>query len=450
MIKNRLFGTDGVRGVVNEELTPELAYNLGKSAAHILKRDSEKTTFIIGKDTRLSGDLLSMSLAAGLLASGANVIDADVIPTPAIAYLVRKYKATAGVMISASHNPFEYNGIKFFDNKGFKLSDKVEDNIQELIESNFSNIPNVSHDSIGTYTKNINLEKDYLNFLSNTVTTKLNNLNIALDCGNGATYKIAESLFKNLGANVKVISTLPNGININDKCGSTYMDSLKEIVLKEHFDMGFAFDGDGDRCLAVDGRGCVVDGDRILSIFGIYLNKVNNLSKNTIVGTAMSNLGFINAMKRRNIDVIQTNVGDRYVLEEMIKNNYNLGGESSGHIIFTDYNTTGDGLLTAIQLASICSKENKSIQELGSIMIDYPQTLVNIHVPNSIKHSLLTNVTIQDCIAKEQSKLKEDGRILVRASGTEPLIRVMVEGSDETMINEIAENISNTIKNTAI
>lgn len=445
MKKQRLFGTDGVRGIANTEITPELAFKLGKAGAHVLNSSQSNPLFIVGCDTRISGDMLTSSLISGLLSSGANVINTGVIPTPAIAYLVRELNATAGVMISASHNPYQYNGIKFFNKEGFKLSDALEDQIQSLIENDFINTKPCVNDSIGICTNEFNLDEKYVEFLLSTTTESLKGLRIALDCGHGATYKIAESVFKKLGANVITINTQPNGLNINKNCGSTHLEQLKELVIQNDFDMGFAFDGDGDRCLAIDNHGNTINGDKILAICSHNMIKKNMLSKNTVVATVMSNLGFIKAMENINVNVIQANVGDRYVLEAMLKDGYNLGGEESGHVIFLDHNTTGDGLLTAVQIASICSETQTSLHELASIMTEYPQTLINVPIDNSLKHTVFNHETLSKKIQTEEASLQNDGRVLVRVSGTEPLIRVMVEGSNDNLINTVAHNIADTV-----
>ena len=445
MIKNRLFGTDGVRGVVNEELTPELAYNLGKAAAHILKKDSKKPTFIIGKDTRLSGDLLSMSLSAGLLASGANVIDVDVIPTPAIAHLVRKYKATAGVMISASHNPYEYNGIKFFDGRGYKLSDELEDQIQAVIESNFEGVPSPVGGAVGrSYTEETAL-REYIDYAMSTIKTDLKGLRVALDCANGAAYKAAVKAFRALGARVYVINDNPDGNNINENCGSTHMEELMDYVVRKNCDIGFAFDGDADRCLAVDEKGNMINGDFLLTICAKALKESGRLKDDTLVVTVMSNLGLDIAAKREGINLVKTKVGDRYVLEEMLKENYILGGEQSGHIIFLHHNTTGDGLVTALQIAAILKESGKTFSELAGVMKELPQVLVNAKVPNEKKNIYLEDKEIIDAINAVESKLNGVGRVLIRPSGTEPLVRVMLEGENQEEINAMANSLVDLI-----
>lgn len=448
MIKKRLFGTDGVRGVANIELTPELAYNLGKAYTIIEKRNSNKPVFIIGQDTRLSGDILNHSLCSGIQALGGSVINVGVIPTPAIPFLIKELNADGGAMISASHNPFEYNGIKFFNKQGYKLSDSLEDEIQSLIESNFENHSLSSHENIGTTTHVSNTDKKYSDFLKNTISTNLNNLKIGLDCGNGATYKIAKDLFLDLGATVLTINTSPDGMNINKNCGSTNMEQLKSLVLEKNLDIGFAFDGDGDRCLAIDNQGRTINGDRILAICGTHMKNNGTLNNNCIVATVMSNMGLEMGLKNFDISVAKTNVGDRYVLEHMLSENLNLGGEESGHIIFLDHNTTGDGLLTSLKLAEVLKNSKKESSELNNIIEDYPQILVNVKVSNDIKHSIMKNSIIQNQISKEEALLNGNGRILVRVSGTEPLIRIMIEGENQQDIEAMAHRIKDTILST--
>ena len=464
-MKKRLFGTDGVRGIANKDLSAQLAYLLGKSGAIILKNNINKktnntntqkesndlgeklnNTIIVGTDTRESADLLSCALTAGILSTGTNVINVGIIPTPAIPFLVRKYNASAGVMISASHNPYEYNGIKFFDHKGLKLSDKVEDQIQSLTElytyNNFDDTK--TNITVGKQTFCTSGLNDYINFLLTTIDGDLKSLKIGLDCGNGATYKIAESVFIALGATVYPINVNPNGRNINLNCGSTNLTQLKELVLDEQLDMGFAFDGDGDRCLAVDNIGSEIDGDKILAICGLNMKKKGTLSNNTIVSTVMSNMGFIKTLNQNDVRVLQTKVGDKYVLEEMLNNDYNLGGEQSGHIIFKDFNTTGDGLITALQLASVCKNENEDLHTLGKEITYYPQKLINVHIDEKIKDSIFLNDSIITAINSAEKRLKDQGRVLVRVSGTEPLVRIMVECFDEALTNEIALSLKET------
>lgn len=449
MKKQRLFGTDGVRGIANVEITPNLAYNLGKAGAFVLAKSTNKPLFIVGTDTRISKDLLSHALISGLLSCNANVIDVGIIPTPAIPFLIKKYNATAGVMISASHNPYNYNGIKFFNEFGYKLSDKIEDEIQNLIENNFEGVPTHINDEIGTSKTLTEANDVYIKHILSSTNSDLSSLNIALDCANGSTYAIAKDVFERLGAQVAIINNDPDGLNINKYCGSTHLEPLREFIINGNFDMGFAFDGDGDRCLAVDNKGNVVNGDKILAICGRLLENQDKLAKNTVVATVMSNLGLHKSLNNTDIKTVCTKVGDRYVLEEMLKSGYNFGGEESGHIIFLDYNTTGDGVLTAVQMASMVKESNKDLEELSSVMVEYPQTLINITVANNIKHLVYNDSRIQDIINIEEATLNGDGRILVRISGTEPLIRVMVEGSNTLTIEGIARRISEKVKEVA-
>ena len=451
---NRLFGTDGVRGIANTELTADLAYKLGRAGAFVLTNNTAKPKILVAKDTRISGDMLESALIAGILSVGAEVIKLGVVPTPAVAHLTRLYKADAGVMISASHNPVEYNGIKFFDSKGYKLPDSLEDEIQLLIDNNFKiknqnnilvDIPNPIGENIGQYRYEEKALSDYVDYAINTISTKLNGLKIALDCANGAAYQVAVDAFKKLGAEIFVINNSPDGININKNCGSTHPEELMNYVVKEKCDIGFAFDGDADRCLAVDEKGNLINGDIILTICAKHLKDINSLKDNTLVVTVMSNLGLDIACRNESINTIKTKVGDRYVLEEMLKHNYTLGGEQSGHIIFLNHNTTGDGLVTALQAASILKESKKSFSELSSIMQELPQVLINATVPNNLKNIYNEDEEIIDAIKTVESKLDGEGRVLVRPSGTEPLVRVMLEGRNKKEITVMAENIVNLI-----
>lgn len=446
MSKNRLFGTDGVRGIANVELTPHLAFKLGLAYGLLSKKEDESIKFIVGQDTRISGDVLTNSLISGIQSAGISVINVGVIPTPAIPFLIRKYKADGGAMISASHNPFEFNGIKFFNEEGFKLTDEKEDTIQNLIENGFDGYTLCTHDKIGRNIYVTDAAEAYINFIVNTTTTDLTGLKIGLDCGNGATFNLAEPIFNSLGATTHAINVNPDGCNINKNCGSTHLEQLKKLVLENNLDIGFAFDGDGDRCLAVDNKGNVINGDKILAICGTDLQKEGLLKNNTIVGTVLSNMGFKKAMEKLNISVAQTNVGDRYVLEHMLNENLVLGGEESGHIIFLNHNTTGDGLLTAVQLSSVLKKSNKESWELNNIYSNFPQLMVNVNVPNQIKSSIINKEEIQSVIREEENKIRNSGRILVRVSGTEPLIRIMVEGEDNSSIENTASRIQKVIQ----
>ena len=441
----RMFGTDGVRGIANKDLTSEMAYNLGRAGAYVLTEGAHKPKILVGKDTRISGDMLESALVAGILSVGAEAITLGVIPTPAVAHLTRKYGADAGVMISASHNPVEYNGIKFFDNNGYKLPDELEDEIQGVMESGFEGVPSPIGGDIGKAQVEVGALDDYIDFAKETIAVNLRGLKVALDCANGAVYKAAVRAFRELEAEVYIINDNPDGTNINEKCGSTHPEELMDYVVRKGCDVGFAFDGDADRCLAVDEKGNLVNGDFILALCGKHLKEINRLKDNTVVVTVMSNLGLDIAFKEMGINCLKTKVGDRYVLEEMIKGNYVLGGEQSGHIIFSKYNSTGDGLVTALQIASIVKKNKKPLSELCSIMKQLPQTLVNAVVPNEKKNIYLEDKEIVEEIQRIESILDGRGRVLIRPSGTEPLVRVMLEGENQEEIDKLAHNLANMI-----
>ncbi|SHE86281.1 phosphoglucosamine mutase [Alkalibacter saccharofermentans] len=441
-----LFGTDGVRGVANSELTPQLAFELGRAGAYVLATNAHKPKFVIGKDTRISGDLLEAALTAGILSVGGEVIKAGVIPTPGVAILTRELKADAGVVISASHNPAEFNGIKFFNGEGFKLRDEIEDKIEELIEFGFE-YPVYIGDGVGVVTEMNESTNVYEEFVLSTIDTDLNGLKIVLDCANGAAYKIAPEVFEKAGAEVIVIGNDPDGININKNCGSTHLERLQSEVLERNADFGLAFDGDADRMLAVDEKGNVVDGDQILNIFAYHMKKQKCLKNDTVVITVMSNMGLDLALDELKCKSVKTKVGDRYVLEEMLDKGYNLGGEQSGHIILLDHNTTGDGVLSGVQLAAIIKKENKSLGELSAMMSIFPQVLVNAKVNNNKKYGYLEDEIIQGEIRKMEIMLEKKGRVLIRPSGTEPLVRVMLEGENLNEIKTMAENLADMIVN---
>ncbi|ALB48402.1 phosphoglucosamine mutase [Clostridium beijerinckii] len=442
----RMFGTDGVRGVANTELTARIAYDLGRAGAYVLTEGAHKPKILVAKDTRISGDMLESALIAGILSVGAEAIVLGVVPTPAVAYLTRKYGADAGVMISASHNPVEYNGIKFFNDKGYKLSDELEDEIQRVIESDFEGVPSPTGTDLGRETIEVSALDDYIEFAKNTIPYSLKGLKIALDCANGAAYKSSVKAFRELGADVFVINDNPDGTNINENCGSTHPEELMEYVIKKKCDLGFAFDGDADRCLAVDEKGNLINGDFILMLCAKYLKELGKLKDDTLVVTVMSNLGLDIACKNEKINIVKTAVGDRYVLEEMVKNKYVLGGEQSGHVIFLDYNSTGDGLVTALQIAGIVKKKEKALSELCSIMKELPQVLANATIPNDKKDLYLTDDEIQNEIRKIEDVLNGVGRVLIRPSGTEPLVRVMLEGENQAEIDEMAHNLANLIE----
>ena len=443
----RLFGTDGVRGVANKDLTCELAMKLGRAAAAVLTNKSTRhPRVIIGKDTRLSSDMLENAMAAGLCSVGASVVLLGVVPTPAVAYLVEKYKADAGIMISASHNTVEYNGIKIFSGDGFKLPDDLEERIESLILGE-APLPAAPADSdLGTVETAPNALRDYIDHVKSTVHFSLDGLEIALDCANGSSAMTAETLFTELGAKVHMLANEPNGVNINDGCGSTHMESLIEYVKTHRVDAGIAFDGDADRCLAVDENGEPVDGDFIMAICGLDMKSRGKLNKNCIVGTIMTNLGFIKFCEANGIHFEATKVGDRYVLEEMLLENYSFGGEQSGHVIFRDFATTGDGQLTAAQLLSIMKRREAKLSSMTTVMERYPQTMKNIRVSPEGKLAFYTDPKVKQAIDAATKILAGNGRVIVRPSGTEPLLRVMVEGQDLALIEKIAEDISEVIK----
>ena len=445
----RLFGTDGVRGIANEELTADLAYKLGRAGAFVLTEGAHRPKILVGMDTRISGDMLEAALVSGILSVGAEAICVGVVPTPAIAYLTRKYNADAGVVISASHNPVEYNGIKFFNGNGYKLSDELEDKIQSIIENNFEGVPSPTGADLGRKVLGETALEDYVNFAKSTIDVDLKGLKVALDCANGAAYRAAVEGFAQLGAEVHVINNNPNGININEKCGSTHPEDLMEYVVKEGCDLGLAFDGDADRCLAVDNKGNLIDGDFIMAICGKHLKEQGKLKDDMVVVTVMSNLGLDIAFNREKISTIKTKVGDRYVLEEMVKGGYKLGGEQSGHIIFLDYNTTGDGLVTGLQIAAVVKKSRKSLSELASMMTKLPQVLVNAKVPNDMKDIHEKDSEIAEEIRKIEAKFQGCGRVLIRPSGTEPLVRVMLEGEDQAELDRVAHALAKMIEEKA-
>ena len=439
----RLFGTDGIRGVANKDLTCELATKLGRAAAAVLTNKSTRhPRVIIGKDTRLSSDMLENAMAAGLCSVGASVVLLGVVPTPAVAYLVEKYKADAGVMISASHNSYEYNGIKIFSGDGYKLPDDLEERIESLILGEAALPPLPADSDLGTVSYASNALRDYIDHVKSTVHFSLTGLEIALDCANGSSAMTAETLFTELGAKVHMLHDEPNGTNINDNCGSTHMESLVEYVKTHKVDAGIAFDGDADRCLAVDENGEVIDGDFIMAICGLDMKSRGKLNKDCIVGTIMTNLGFVKCCEANGIHFEATKVGDRYVLEEMLLENYSFGGEQSGHVIFRDFATTGDGQLTAAQLLSILKQREAKLSSLKTVMGRYPQTMVNIKVSPEGKLAFHTDPKVKKAIQQATATLNGEGRVIVRPSGTEPLLRVMVEGKDKEAIAASADRIA--------
>ena len=442
----RLFGTDGVRGVAGTELTIDLATKLGQAGAYVLtKEKSHQPTIIVGCDTRISGGMLANALMAGICSVGANAIYVGVAPTPAIAYLTRKHKVDAGVVISASHNPMEFNGIKFFNGDGYKLSDELEDEIEALIKDDMKEIDFPIGPGIGKIDYRFDIVDEYVEFEKKTVPVDLSGVRIVIDCAEGASSYTSVKALKDLGADLVAIHTEPDGTNINANCGSTHMAELQARVVSEKANVGIAFDGDADRMLAVDENGKVVDGDEIMAICGNYLKSKGKLAKDTIVVTVMTNLGFTIMGKNQNINIEKTKVGDRYVLENMLANGYNLGGEQSGHVIFLDDNTTGDGLLSALHLLQVIVDTGKPLSELASVMEVLPQALVNAKVPNHKKESYMEYSDIADAIAELEKKFDGEGRVLIRPSGTEPLVRVMIEGKEQAVIDEEAHKLAELI-----
>ena len=442
----RMFGTDGVRGIAGSELTVELATKLGQAGAYVLTRQvSHQATIIVGCDTRISGGMLASALMAGICSVGANAIFVGVMPTPAIAYLTKRHRVEAGVVISASHNPMEFNGIKFFDGKGYKLPDAMEDEIEALIRNNMKDVVLPVGSGVGKIEYRFDLRDEYVKFMKKCVPLDLTGKKIVVDCAEGASYYTSVKTLEELGAKLVAIHTEPDGTNINSNCGSTHMNELKARVVYEKADIGIAFDGDADRMLAVDEKGQLVDGDQIMAICGNYMKKQGKLKKDTIVVTVMTNLGFTLMGEREGLHVEKTKVGDRYVLENMLENGYNLGGEQSGHVIFLDDNTTGDGLLSALHLLEVMVKTGKPLSELASIMEVLPQALVNAKVPNHRKDYYMEYQEIADAVSELEQKFNGEGRVLIRPSGTEPLVRVMIEGKDQNVIEAEARKLAELI-----
>ncbi|WHH61177.1 phosphoglucosamine mutase [Petroclostridium sp. X23] len=443
----RLFGTDGVRGIANIELTPDLAFKVGQAGAYVLTEETHhKPKILVGKDTRISGDMLEAALIAGICSVGAEAVSIGVVPTPAVAYLTRLYNADAGVVISASHNPVEYNGIKFFNSKGYKLSDAIEERIEAIILDNAEKIPAPSGAEVGHKTQNEDALDDYIKFVKSTIDCDFEGLKVAIDCANGASFVSAPTALIELNAQVSAIHNEPDGTNINKDCGSTHMEQLQKFVVESGADIGLAFDGDADRVLAVDEKGNLVDGDQIMAICALQLMDQDKLKDNTLVVTVMSNLGLFIMAKEKGLNLVQAKVGDRYVLEEMLNNGYELGGEQSGHIIFLEYNTTGDGLLTALQLLAVLKKSGKKMSELASVMQVLPQVLVNAKISNDKKNSYMEDAVIAQAIKELEEDFAGNGRVLIRPSGTEPLVRVMIEGKDKNYLKEKAEQLAELIE----
>ena len=448
----KYFGTDGIRRIANSELTPELVYRVAKAGAYVLSKHTDHTpTIFIGRDTRISGTLIEAAMTAGFLSYGANVKRLGVIPTPGVAYLTKRYRADASVVISASHNTFEFNGIKYFSNKGMKIPDSLEEEIEEVMDSGKLDELTAVNDKIGIAENSEDLLEEYVYFFRKNFEEDLENINkdnftVAIDTANGATYEVAEKVFSKLGIKHYIINNHPNGININDKCGSTHIEGLQKFVVENKCNLGIAYDGDGDRCLAVDENGKLIDGDSIMAIISNYFKEKNILKNNTLVATVMSNLGLKKYAEANEINYEATKVGDRYVLEKMLEKGYNVGGEQSGNIILLDYNPTGDGILTSLMLIKILLEKNVSISKLCDIIQIYPQVLVNAKVSNDKKYDYDKNQEIKEQIEALEKEFSGNGRVLIRPSGTEPLVRVMIEGTDQGYIKTKAETLAKLIE----
>ena len=439
----KYFGTDGIRGIAGESLTADLSFKVGKALGKLLTEKKEHPKVVIGRDTRISCDMIEQALTAGLTSTGVNVMTVGTIPTPAIAYLTKTIETDSGIMISASHNPYQDNGIKIFGPDGFKLTDEQELEIESLID-NSEQIKNASFEKIGKLYGGSELSQKYVQHIKQSISGDLSNIKIALDCANGATTGVAPYIFGDLEADIETIGCQPNGININDNVGSTKIDTISAFVKENNVDVGFAFDGDGDRVLAVDANGNIVDGDKIMFILAKHLKEQGELKDNMVVSTVMSNIGFYKAIEENRLQSVKTAVGDRYVVEEMRNNNYSLGGEQSGHIILMNYATTGDGILTAVKLANIIKSTGKSLEELASEVSIYPQKLVNIKVIDK-KAAMEDSEILAEC-EKVEKELEGNGRILLRASGTENLIRVMVEASSDELTDKYCEQVAKIVR----
>jgi len=445
----KYFGTDGIRRIANTELTPDLVFRVAKAGAYILSKHSRHTpTILIGRDTRISGTLIESAMTAGFLSYGANVKLLEVIPTPAVAYLTKKLNADAGVVISASHNTFEFNGVKYFSNKGMKIPDAIEEEIEEIMDSEKLSTLTAVADKIGVSEIKLDYVEEYINFFKEIFKDDFRNKNfsVGIDTANGATYMVSERIFKELGINYKIINNNPDGININENCGSTKLDTISNFVKENNLDLGIAYDGDGDRCLAVDELGNIIDGDAIMAILSDYMLQKKLMNKNTLVSTVMSNLGLNKYANNKNINLIQTAVGDRYVLEEMLKNGYNIGGEQSGHIIMLDYNPTGDGILTSLMLMKAIMEKNKKASEVAKIINIYPQVLINAKVSEDKKYNYEKDNEIIKMIKDLEIEFANNGRVLIRPSGTEPKVRVMIEGENLEHITKRAQELANKIE----
>ena len=448
----KYFETDGIRRIANTELTPELVYKVAKAGAYVLAKHSDHSpTILIGRDTRISGSLIESAMTAGFLSYGANIKQLGVLPTPAVAYLTRKLKADASVVISASHNTYEFNGVKYFSNEGTKIPDNIEEEIEEVMDSGKLDELTACNDKIGISENAEELVDEYVYFFRKTFEEIIEKYNtddfkVVIDTANGATYEVAEKVFSKLKINHKIINNAPNGININKNCGSTHLEMLQKYVVENGYSLGIAYDGDGDRCLLVDENGEVIDGDKILAIVSNYMKQKGTLKKDTLVATVMSNLGLDIYSKENDINFVRTKVGDRYVLEEMKKNGYNLGGEQSGHIIFLDYNPTGDGILTSLMFISIMLEKAEKASKLEEIINIYPQVLINAKVSNEKKYDFDKDAVIRSSIEEVEREFSGTGRVLIRTSGTEQLVRVMIEGKDQEYITEKAKSIAELIE----
>ena len=448
----KYFGTDGIRRIANTELTPELVYRVAKAGAYVLSKHTDHTpTLLIGRDTRISGTLIESAMTAGFLSYGANVIQLGVIPTPAVAYLTKKLKADASVVISASHNTYEFNGVKYFSNKGMKIPDDLEEEIEEVMDSGKLEELTAKNDQIGVAQLRENLLDEYVYFFRKNFEEEIEEMNridftVGIDTANGATSVVAEKVFKALGINYKIINDEPNGVNINENCGSTHLEGLKKFVKEGKLSLGIAYDGDGDRCLAVDEKGNLIDGDMILAIISQYLKEKGKLSKDTVVATVMSNLGLNKFAEKNSLNFKQTKVGDRYVLEEMLKEGYNLGGEQSGHVIFLDYNPTGDGILTSLMLIKVLLEKNMAASKLCNVITMYPQVLVNAKVNSNNREKYKEDEIIVKAIENLEKEFSGNGRVLIRPSGTEPVVRVMIEGEDQKYITQKANELAKLIE----
>lgn len=441
----KYFGTDGVRGVANSELTPELAFKLGRFGGYVLTKDTtSRPKVLIGRDTRISGEMLEGALVAGLLSVGAEVMRLGVISTPGVSYLTRVMSGNAGVMISASHNPVADNGIKFFGSDGFKLSDAQEAEIEALLDEEVDTLPRPTGADLGSVSDYFEGGLKYIQYLKQLVDEDFTGIHIALDSAHGATSTLATHLFADLEADLSSMGSSPTGLNINDGVGSTHPEKLAEMVVEKGADVGLAFDGDGDRLIAVDEKGQIVDGDQIMFICAKYLNSKGRLNKNTVVSTVMSNMGFYKGLEEENIASIQTKVGDRYVVEAMREGGYNVGGEQSGHIVFIDYNTTGDGLLSGLQLVNTMKMTGKKLSELAAEMQIFPQRLINVRVTD--KYAVTDNAVVAETISAVEAEMNGNGRVLVRASGTEPLVRVMVEAATQESCDAYCTRIADVVK----